>query len=215
MVDLNTMLREHARSGIKAQLDAAVVAGDSAAAQKAADELAKFEVALQPPAAKGEPYTVEDRRVAMEKVASWFGVDPVKTARAMELSKHLDVKKFATAEAFATAVRDAVDKELEPKTAKTEGADDEEGDGDDREGATPPAAAPPKRKTGGPDDLGPGPARSSSKPWTKLTDAPTEVRQSIQRQVDKMVPRNAKPETRALFITRALESAQKIHKAKA
>jgi hypothetical protein len=215
LVDLNTMLREHARSGIKAQLDAAVVAGDSAAAQKAADELAKFEIALQPPAAKGEPYTVEDRRIAMEKVAPWFGVDPVKTARAMELSKHLDVKKFATADAFATAVRDAVDKELEPKTAKTEegeGEDDEEGDGG---GTAPPTAAPPKRKTGGADDLGPGPARSSSKAWTKLTDAPTEVRQSIQRQVDKMVPRNAKPEVKALFITRALESAQKTHKAKA
>lgn len=208
MTDLNMMMREQARNGLQAQLDAAVTNGDTVAATKIADDIAKLAVSTAP---KTPPYVDADIRAELDK-QPWFGVDPKKSAKAAEFGRNMDPKKYPTAVAFAEAIVKAVDAEFKPPAAA--GADDEDAgddDGDedgDENGKEKPAPKP--RRTDGPNDGDANQrssARGSSKgPWAKLSDAPSDVQKEINRQADKFVSSNATKEQRATFVAKSLES---------
>lgn len=206
-MDLNIMMREAARTGLQAQLDAAVTNGDTEAARKAADDIAKLDVSTAPKAA---PFNGDDIKTELKKL-DWFGVDPKKTAKAMELGKHMDLSKFSTAAAFAAAVVKATEDDLKPASAaKEEEADEEEEVNEEEEGKE-------KTKPRRTDAPGEGDAtnrtirRTSSGPWVKLADAPADVQKEIKRQADKFVPSKASKEQREVFISKALESQYAIH----
>lgn len=210
-MDLNMMMRDAARNGLQAQLDAAVTNGDTEAARKAAKDLEALAVSTAP---KAPPFTGDDVKAEMSKL-DWFGVDPKKSAKAMELGKHMDLSKFPTAKAFADAVVKAVDEEFKPPAAAGNDEDpgeDEEPDEDEE---------PPKPKARKTDAPGEGDAtqrpirRTTSGPWTKLADAPADIQKEIKRQADKFVPSKAPKEQREGFITKALESQYQMHQRKA
>lgn len=205
-MDLNMMMREQARNGLQAQLDAAVTNGDTEAARKVAADIAKLEVSTAPKAA---PYTPDDIRAELNK-QEWYGVDPKKSAKALEFGKTMDLAKFPTAAAFAAAVVKAVDEEFKPAAAAGAGEDDEPGDDDDKGEAKP-------KKTDGP---GEGDAtnrsirRTTNGPWTKLADAPADVQKEIKRSADKFVSAKATKEQRESFVAKALESQYLAHQRK-
>lgn len=217
MNDLNTMMRDQARAGLQAQLDTAVTGGDVEAARKITDQIAKLDVQTAP---KAPPYGDAEIRTHLDKLP-WFGTDPKKSQKAVELGKNLDPKKFPTAEAFAAAIAKAVDDEFKPATApkkdEEEDGDDEEGeeDGDgeeDEEGKDKKPEKKPRRTDGpGAGDATGGRARRASGPWTKLSDAPRDVQAEIKRSADKFVTPNAPKERREEFVKRALESHYAQH----
>lgn len=199
--DLNMMIREQALSGLNAQLDAAVAAGDAAAAREATKKIAQLAVETAP---KAPAFNDADIVAAVEAKADWYGIDPKKSKVAVDFGKTMNPKKFATAEAFAAAIIAAVDAEF----PAPRGAEDAEVDADEDEPAEP-AARPVKRKTDAPaDDLGP-PRTARSGTWTKLSDAPNDVRAEIKRSADKFAPKTEKG--RADFEKRALESHYAAH----
>lgn len=217
MVDLNVMMREQAVNGLQAVLDAAVTAGDTVAARKAADDLAKLAVSTAP---KAPPYGDAEIRAELGKL-DWFGVDPKKSGRVIALGKDMDPKKFSSAEAFAAALVKAVEEEFKPagKTDDEPGEEDEEDeDGDDAAKEAAAAARKAKRKTDGPSEgdanVRSGVARRTSGPWTKLADAPTDIQKDIKRQADKFVSSTAPKEQREKFIASALGSHYAAHQRK-
>lgn len=210
-MDLNMLMREQARSGLQTQLDTAVTNGDTAAATKIADDIAKLAMQTAP---KAPPFGSDDIKAELNKL-DWFGTDPKKSGRAMELGKHMDPKKFSTAEAFAAALVKAVDAEFAPAGSGKEDADepgdDEPGD-DDK-----PAEKVAKRKTDGPgdNDTGARTTRKTTGPWAKMADAPADVQKEIKRTADKFVSASAPKEQREKFIAKALESHYATHLRKA
>ena len=199
--DLNVMIREQALAGLNAQLDAAVAAGDAAAAREATSKIARLAVETAP---KASAFNDADITAAVEKAADWYGVDPKKSKAVVDFGKTMNPKKFATAEAFAAAIIAAVDAEF-PAPKKAEEAAEDEDEPDDE---TPPAK-PAKRKTDAPaDDLGP-PRAARSGPWAKLSDAPNDVRAEIKRSADKFAPKTK--EGRESFEKRALEAHYATH----
>ena len=212
MTDLNMMMREQAKSGLEARLAEAVTNGDTEAAAKAADELAKLAVATAP---KAPPYGEAEIRAELNKL-EWFGTDPKKTGRVLALGRDMDPKKFPSAEAFAAALVKAVDEEFKPagRTAAGTETNDEDADDEDADKNKP---APKARRTDAP---GEGEAsqrsgtRRTSGPWAKLTDAPADVQKEIKRSADKFLSANVPKEQRETFIKNALESHYKIHQSK-
>ena len=81
MSDFNTMLREQARTGLQTQLDAAVTNGDAEAARKITGDLEKLAVATAP---KPPAFSDSDIRTELDK-QPWFGIDPKKSAKVVEL----------------------------------------------------------------------------------------------------------------------------------
>lgn len=209
-MDLNVMMREQAAAGLQTALDKAVTDGDTVAARKISDDLAKLAVSAAP---KAPPFTGDDVKTELSKL-DWFGVDPKKSAKAIEFGKTMDLKKFASADLMAAAIVKAVDVEFPaPKTEDEEDADTETGQGADVTGEPKP-----KRKTDGPGerDAGTGTGtRRTAGPWTKLADAPADVQKEIRRAVDKFVSNKAPKEQREGYITRALESHYAQHQRKA
>ena len=219
MTDLNMMMREQARAGLQTQLDSAVTNGDVEAARRITDEIAKLDVRTAP---KAPPYGDAEIRAELNKL-DWFGVDPKKSARAMELGKHMDIKRFATAEAFAAALVKSVDEEFKstrpPADTRKEGGDvddedanDNDTDGEDGEENKRPAPKP--RRTDGPNDNDNGARnqnRRPSGPWVKISDAPADVQKEIKRSADKFLSSNASKEQREAYIKKALESHYQIH----
>lgn len=210
MADLNVMMREQAVLGLQSQLDAAVTNGDAAAARKIADDLAKLAVSTAP---KAPAYGDAEIFAELDK-QPWYGVDPKKSAKAVEFGKTMKHSRFPTAAAFAEALVKAVEEEFKP-AAQSGAAEDDDGTVQDDAGAAEDddagkAAAKPKpRKTDGPgeaDALGRAAAGRRTGPWAKITDAPTEVQKEIKRSADKFVSANAPKEQREKFITKALES---------
>ena len=214
MTDLNVMMREHALAGLNAQLDAAVTNGDTEAARKVTKQIADMALATAPQA---PPYGQAEIRAAIEAAAPWFGVDPKKSAKALELGKDMNPKKFPTAEAFATALLKAVDEEFKPagKPAAAAGEDEgeegentEAGEGENTE-AGEGERRPARRASDGPRDTESVGNRSTGRrtgPWTKLSEAPADVQKEVKRAVDKFVPASASKEQREGYIARALES---------
>lgn len=208
-MDVNAMLRQTAENAIKGRHEEAVKAGDVEAAMKAANELATLAVQTAP---KPPAYGDAEVRAELDK-QPWFGIDPKKSAKALEFGKTMDPKKFASAEAFSKAITEAVDAEFKPAPAAGEGDEDEPGEDDDD--AKP---APKTRKTDGPKDgdLGGGGGGRGARggPWTKMSQAPSDVQADIKRQADKLLPGNATKEQRAAFEGRALETHYKTAQAK-
>jgi hypothetical protein len=213
-MDLNMMMREQARNGLQAALDTAVTNGDAEAARKIAKDLETLAVSTAP---KAPPYGDGEIKAELGKL-DWFGVDPKKSARVIELGKHMDPKKFGTAADFAAALVKAVDAEFPPPAAAG-AADDDEDDEEPEDGEKPGGKEKPAaRRTDGP---GEGDAnnrtirRASSGPWTKLADAPADVQKEIKRAADKFVSSNAAKGQRDAYIAKALESHYGIHQRKA
>ncbi len=216
MVELNTMMLEQARNGLHAQLEVATTNGDFEAVKKITDDITKLAVQSAP---KAPPYGDAEIRAELEK-APWFGIDPEKSAKAVEFGKTMDPKKFATAALFAETLIKSVDAKFPaPKTESGEGDDGTGGEGDDDTGGeggkeAVARAAPRARKTDAPGEGDVGArntARASSGPWTKLTDAPAAVQTEIRRSADKFVSANAPKEQREAFIKNALVSHYGIH----
>jgi hypothetical protein len=207
--DLNVMMREQARAGLQTALDAAVTNGDTAAATKIAEDIAKLAVQSAP---KAPPYGDVEIRAELEK-APWFGIDPKKSAKAVEFGKTMNPKKFATAETFAAALIKAVDEEFKPAAAEVEEeAETETEEEAETEGEKKPVK---KRATDAPgegDALGNRSATNRrTGPWTKLADAPADVQKEIRRTADKFVSSTAPKEQREKFIAHALESHYATH----
>lgn len=208
MSDLNTMLRERARTGLQTQLDAAVTNGDTAAATKIADEIAKLAVSTAP---KAPAYGDAEIRAELNKF-DWFGVDPKKSGRVLALGRDMDPKKFPDAAAFAVALVKAVDEEFkvvpkneddEPGDEEDENAEGEEDDADKKKTVVK------KKRTDGPGENDTGVrARNSrsSGPWVKMSDAPPEVQKEINRSLGKFLSSNASEDQKKSFRAKALES---------
>lgn len=198
MTDLNTMIREQAATGLQAQLDAAVTAGDTEAARKVSKQMTDLALATAPPAQVDVQAAI---RAELDK-QTWYGVDPKKSAKAIEFGKTMDPKKFETPKAFADAIIKAVDEEFKAAPAAGEDDDDDTGaaGGDDDDTEDPPVAKP-RRRTDAPGE-GDTLNRSGQKksgPWTKLSDAPVDVQKEIKRQADKFMPAGSTKEQRAKF----------------
>jgi hypothetical protein len=217
MTDLATLMRDSARAGLQTQLDAAVTEGNTEAARKIAADIAKLEVSTAP---KAPPYGDVEIRSFLDK-QPWFGTDPKKSGRALQLGKDMDPKKFPNAEAFAAALVKAVDDEFKPAVTPkpdTGEGDDEDAETDEERAEREAAEAaekekPTRRRTDGPGeaDAAARSARRPSGPWTKLTDAPKDVQAEIKRTADKYVPANSPKERREGYIAMALESHYAAH----
>lgn len=205
-MDLNVMMRDQARAGLNTALDAAVTNGDTAEARKITDQIAALAVSSAP---KAPPYGNAEVTAELEKLP-WFGTDPKKSARTLELGKHLDIKKFATAALFTEALVKAVDEEFKPTPAAGEEPEDGEGDepeDDPNKGKTADEKKP--RRTDGPGegDTTQRSARSGrSGPWVKIGDAPADVQKEVNRTADKFLPAKATKEQRDAYVKNALAS---------
>jgi hypothetical protein len=209
MNDLVTMMRDQARAGLQTQLEAAVTEGNVEAVRKITADIEKLAIQTAP---KAPPYGDVEIRAELSKL-DWFGVDPKKSAKAVEFGKTMDPKKFGTAEAFTAAIVKAIDEEFKPAVEpKKEDPPEDEPDEDDPEEEPEPKKA---RRTDGP-----GPTDSTTRtrritgPWAKLSDAPKEVQTEIKRSVDKFLSTNAPKEQRETFISKALESHYAVHQRK-
>ena len=212
-MDLNMMLRQTARSGLEAKLAQAVVDGDQEAAKKIAKEMSDLELQTAP---KAPPYGDAEIRAELNKLP-WFGVDPRKSAKAMQYGKDLDPRKFSTAEAFAKAVADAVAEDFKPASETPPKGEEDEGEGKDEEGdeededeseEDKKKPSKPRKRTDGPgenDADGSRPRRASG-PWKKMSDAPPAVQAEIRRTITKLLGARTTEEQRKVFETRALES---------
>jgi hypothetical protein len=218
MADLNVMLREQAINGLQATLDKAVTAGDTEAARKAADDLAKLAVSTAPAT---PAFISADVWKLAETKAAWLGVDPKKSAKANEFALAMNLKRFPSAEAAADAIIKAVEDEfkpaIDPKDPE-EDEDEEDEDGDEAAKEAAAAARKAKRRTDGPgegDANQRSVARRSSGPWTKLADAPADIQKEVKRQADKFVAASATKEQREKFIASALGGHYAAHQRKA
>jgi len=216
-VDLNIMMREQAKAGLERELAEAVTNGDTEAAKKVTDKIAALAVASAPTA---PPYGQEAIRAELGK-AEWFGVDPEKSALAMEFGKTMDPKKFATAADFAATLIKAVEAKFAkpaPKGEEGEDGGDAEGeDGGDEDGQ-PARSATKTKKTDGPGEgeaTVRGTTRRTTGPWTKLSDAPADVQREINRTADKFAGTGeGNKAKREAFVTRALDSHYAAHQRK-
>lgn len=213
MADLNMMMRDQARMGLQTQLDKAVTDGDTEAARKVTDEIAKLAVQTAP---KAPPFGDTEIRAELDKQA-WFGTDPKRSAKAVEFGKTMDPKKFATAEAFTAAIVKAVEEEFKPAgtgaAASENEEEDEDGEEEDEDATKAAAAAAKKaRKTDGPsegDATGRTTVRRSAGPWVKLSDAPADVQKEVNRTAEKFAPKTK--EGREGYIKKALEAHYAAH----
>jgi hypothetical protein len=204
MPDLNVMLLEHAKSGLQAELDAAVTNGDTEAARKASDKLADLKAATAPKPSTG--YGDTEIRAELNKL-DWFGVDPKKSGRTIELGKTMDPKKFNTAAEFTAALVKVVDEEFKPAATTNENETDEEREAREEKEAEATAVKEKKpRASDGPADGDTGGTRTrrTSGPWVKISDAPADIQKEINRTADKFAPKTK--EGREKFVAKALEA---------
>jgi hypothetical protein len=205
MPDLNVMLLEHAKSGLQAELDAAVTNGDTEAARKVADKISALNTAAAPKPSTA--YGDAEIRAELNR-QPWFGVDPKKSGRTIELGKNMDPKKFGTAAEFAAALVKLVDEEFKPATTKEppENETDEEREAREAEEAAAAAKEKKPRASDGPADGDTGGTRQrrTSGPWAKMSDAPADVQKEINRTADKFAPKTR--EGREKFVAKALEA---------
>jgi len=205
MPDLNVMLLEHAKNSLQAELDTAVTNGDTEAARKVADKISALNSASAPKPSTA--YGDAEIRAELNKLP-WFGVDPKKSGRTIELGKTMDPKKFGTAAEFTAALVKAVDEEFKPAVKEPpEGETDEEREAREAEEAE--AAAAKAKKTRASDGPADGDTagtrtRRTSGPWTKMSDAPADVQKEINRTADKFAPKTK--EGREKFVAKALEA---------
>lgn len=200
MSDMETMLRNQVQTNLTNALDSAVQAGDIQAARKATQQLQEFALTLnKTPAATS--FTNADIRTAIKAKASWFGVDPRRSAKVVEFGKNMEPQSFKSAEEFADAIIKAVDDEFKTEKEEEEEIEKEKED----EGAGEKKVA--RKKTDAPSgDVGRAVPRSSSGLWTKLSDAPRDVAEHVRNSAEKYT-RNATKEQREKYIATALATA--------
>jgi hypothetical protein len=220
MTDLATMMREQLSSNLNAQLDSAVTAGDIAAARKASDSLSKL-AATTAPAGPVVKFTAADIRKELEAKAPWFGIDPRRSSKVLEYGKMMDSNRFDNAAKFAEALIAAIDEEFPPAGGRRQEAGDAGGDGDnddaggDDAGGDDAPVKPARKKTDAPSagDAGAARRNNGSGPWAKLSDAPANVRDDINRTLDKYC-RNGTKEQREQFTKDALATHYAAHQRK-
>lgn len=198
--ELENMLRTQMQSSLNYALDSAVQAGDIAAARKATQQLFEFNKAQ---GNSGPKFTNADIRSALKDKAPWFGVDPRRSARAVEFGKNMEPESFKSADAFAEKIVEEIEKEFEeedePEAKPVKVEDNEDEDEDEKK--------PVRRKTDAPSgNMSRAVPRRSSGPWVKLSDAPREVADQIKASADKFT-RNATKEQREKYLTTALGAA--------
>lgn len=198
--NLETMLKNQMQANLVHQLDAATQAGDIAAARRAAQQLSEFAVQHKP--ADTPHFTNADIRKALKAKAPWFGVDPRRSARAVEFGKNMEPESFKSADDFAAELIKAVDEEN-----REEEADEEEDVDEEAEELKEELKKVARRKTDAPSGDARRPvSRKSSGPWTKLSDAPKDTAQQIKNSADKFT-RNVTKEQRDKYIMTALATA--------
>lgn len=211
MTDMATLMRNQLNASLTNQLNAAVQAGDIAAAHAATKSIAELAVSSVPQqaAATGPKFSNDDIRKTMQAKAAWFGIDPRRSAKAVEFAKNMEPSAFETVEKFSDALIKAVDDEFKPTTEK---ADKEAEEDIEEEIEEKPSVA--RKKTDAPTgDTGrSGTAGKSSGPWGKLSDAPKETADLIKRQAEKFARTE---EARKKFIMTALGVAYADHQRKA
>jgi len=203
MPDLNVMLLEHAKTGLQTELDAAVTNGDTEAARKVADKISALNSAAAPKPSTA--YGDAEIRAELNKLP-WFGVDPKKSGRTIELGKTMDPKKFGTAAEFTAALVKAVDEEFKPAVKESDSEGDEE-DEAENEGEPGPKPVKKTRASDGPADGDAAGTRTrrTSGPWVKMSDAPADVQKEINRTADKFAPKTPSvKEGREKFVMKAL-----------
>jgi hypothetical protein len=195
--DVETMMRNQMHNTLTRQLDSATQAGDIQAARKVAQQLQ--ELALTTVKKNGVvPFNNEDIRDCLATKAPWFGTDPRRSAKAVEFGKNMEPQRFKSAEEFADAVIKAVADEFEPAEEA------EEEDTEDEDVEKKPAV---RKKTDAPSSAGARAVpRRSAGPWSKLSDAPKEIADTIKASADKFT-RNATKEQREKYISTALGTA--------
>jgi hypothetical protein len=194
--DLEVMLRNQIQNNLTYALDSAVQAGDIQAARKATQQLA--ELHLKNVKSSNVPqYSNADIRAVMQAKASWFGVDPRRSAKAVEFGKNMEPSAFKSAEAFAEALIKAVNNEFE------EGEEVEEEEVEEEE----PEKKVVRKRTDAPSGEGARAIpRRSSGPWTKLSEAPRDVADTIKAAAEKFT-RNATKEQKEKYVATALGTA--------
>lgn len=208
MADLEQMLRNQVQANLTYALDSATQAGDIQAARKAAQQLQEFALSTVKPA-ETPSFTNADIRAAIKAKASWFGVDPRRSAKVVEFGKNMEPSSFKSAAEFADAVIEAVEDDFKSPEEDDEKEeyekDKKEEDEDDEEEKEKKVVA--RKKTDAPSSGGARAIpRKSSGPWTKLSEAPKEVADSIKRATDKFT-QNATKEARAKYVETALATA--------
>jgi hypothetical protein len=192
--DLEQMLKNQLQNNIVYRLDSATQAGDIQAARKAALELSEFQAKNRP--ADVPSFTNADIRTAIKAKAPWFGVDPRRSAKVVEFGKNMEPASFKSAEEFADKVIEAIEEEYEE-------GDEEEDDGPEEKEVKKPE----RKKTDAPSSSGARAIpRRSAGPWSKLSDAPKEIADTIKASADKFT-RNATKEQRDKYISTALGTA--------
>lgn len=197
--DLEAIVRQQQQNMLVNQLDSATQAGDILAARKAAQQLQEF--ALQHRNPDVAQFTNADIRASLKVKAPWFGVDPRRSARAVEFGKNMEPSAFKSADAFAEELIRSIEEEFEEedKPRRIEDDDSPEDEEPDKRNA--------RRKTDAPSSaMARAVPRRSSGPWMKLSDAPKEIAQTIKASADKFT-RNATKEQRDRYIATALGTA--------
>jgi hypothetical protein len=194
--DLEVMLRNQVHANLTHALDSAVQAGDIKAAREATQRLQDF--ALKTIKSAPVQFTNTDIRAAIKAKASWFGVDPRRSAKAVEFGKNMEPESFKSAEDFAEAVIEAVEDEFEAGDRPDEEKEEKE---EKEERKTE------RRKTDAPSTEGNRTSsRRTSGPWIKLADAPKEISDQIKSAAEKFT-RNATKEQKDKYIATALGTA--------
>lgn len=196
--DLETMMRNKMQADLQRSLDSAVQVGDIQAARKVTQQISEF--AMSQAKDTVPQFTNADIRASLKVKAPWFGVDPRRSARAVEFGKNMEPQAFKSADAFADELIKAVAKEFddEEEIEKLDEPDDEEEKEEKKA---------PRRRTDAPSgETGRAVPRRTSGPWTKLSEAPREVADTIKSAADKFT-RNATKEQREKYISTALGTA--------
>lgn len=193
--DLEQMLKNQLQNNIVHRLDSATQAGDIQAARKAAMELSEFNSKHRSPDTPA--FTNADIRTAIKAKAPWFGVDPRRSAKVVEFGKNMEPHSFKSAEEFADKILEAVEEEYNEKAEDEEPEDEAEKEEKKVE----------RKKTDAPSSSGARAVpRRSTGSWTKLSDAPKEIADTIKASADKFT-RNATKEQREKYIVTALGTA--------
>jgi hypothetical protein len=195
--DLEVMMRNQIRNNLTHALDSAVQAGDIKAAREATQQLADLHV-KNVKASDVPQFNNADIRAAMTKQASWFGVDPRRSAKAVEFGKNMEPQAFKSAAEFAEALVKAVNDEFDGSEEAEEEAEEEE-EKEEKKVAR-------KRSDAPSGDIARAIPRRSSGPWTKLADAPKDVADTIRSAAEKFT-RNASKEQKEKYVATALGTA--------
>jgi len=204
MADLEQMLKNQVQANLTYALDSATQAGDIQAARKAAQQLQEFALSTVKPA-DAPSFTNADIRTAIKAKAPWFGVDPRRSAKAVEFGKNMEPQSFKSAEEFAKAIIEAVEDDFKPPEEDDEKEEYEKEDEEEDDEKEEKKVA--RKKTDAPSSsMSRAVPRKSSGPWTKLSDAPKEVADTIKKASDKFT-RNATKEQRQKYVETALATA--------